>query len=348
MAKKATKTGKELERRVADAYRAMGACRVEHDVELAGNQIDVYVELKTTHRRFLHRIAVEVKDWSKPVGIDIINDFAKIVKLLRSERLIDEGVIVSAAGFSKPARNAVRTYSIQLLEPADLEAMVEEPKGVKLPQSLIVKQSDAVNYYLVESGEKRRILDNPTLSFFVKLLGVKEIPEWSSKKLSEYNSGDVLESRAPRIVQNSQGIRYLVAREEKRQIPNDETLRALGGDPRHVPTKPDEYLARFREGSPLPEEWGQQWFTSDPKFVRVDAAYTAVFLVCGPICRYIYTPACHEELGKKLQMIGPEEGIDEQELERYVEGISIRSERDVQTVLLQLCARGSGGTLVRD
>ena len=36
MASEATKTGSELERRVADAYRRMGARKVEHDVELAG------------------------------------------------------------------------------------------------------------------------------------------------------------------------------------------------------------------------------------------------------------------------------------------------------------------------
>ena len=35
MTKKTTKTGKGLERQVADAYRAIGARRVEHDVELA-------------------------------------------------------------------------------------------------------------------------------------------------------------------------------------------------------------------------------------------------------------------------------------------------------------------------
>jgi hypothetical protein len=42
MADKTTKTGKALERQIADAYRALGARKVEHDVELAGHQIDVY------------------------------------------------------------------------------------------------------------------------------------------------------------------------------------------------------------------------------------------------------------------------------------------------------------------
>lgn len=115
-------TGKGLERRVADAYRQMGATKVVHDVEVAGNQLDVYVELPATGHS-VHRVAVEVKDYAKPVGIRIINDFAHIVRLLHGERLIDEGVIVSSGGFSKQARNAAASYELQLFEPADLEAM---------------------------------------------------------------------------------------------------------------------------------------------------------------------------------------------------------------------------------
>ena len=122
MTSKATKTGRALERRVTDAYRQIGARKVEHDVELAGNQVDVYVELETPGC-LLHRIAVEAKDWSKPVGIDVVNGFALIAGLLRSRGLIDEGIIVSASGFSKQARNAAKVHGIRLLEPIDLETM---------------------------------------------------------------------------------------------------------------------------------------------------------------------------------------------------------------------------------
>jgi formylglycine-generating enzyme required for sulfatase activity len=44
MTQEVNKTGKELERWVADAYRQMGARDVEHDVPMAGDQIDVYEE----------------------------------------------------------------------------------------------------------------------------------------------------------------------------------------------------------------------------------------------------------------------------------------------------------------
>ena len=125
MTKEETKTGKELELGVAQAYRDMGARKVEHDVELAGNQVDVYVELETADRGLL-RIAVEAKDYSSPVGIDVVNGFAQRVNLLRSQGLIDRGVIVSAAGFSRPGRNAAKQYGIRLLTPEDLDAMVRE------------------------------------------------------------------------------------------------------------------------------------------------------------------------------------------------------------------------------
>jgi hypothetical protein len=78
MVKKTTKTGKALERQVADAYRAIGARKVEHDVELAGHQIDVYVEMEAADHS-LHRIAVEAKDHTKPVGIKIVADVTKEV-----------------------------------------------------------------------------------------------------------------------------------------------------------------------------------------------------------------------------------------------------------------------------
>jgi hypothetical protein len=67
------KTGKTLERQVAAIYRALGA-RAKHDVPMAGHQIDVYVETSGLDGS-LHRIAVEAKDWTSTVGIDIVNEF---------------------------------------------------------------------------------------------------------------------------------------------------------------------------------------------------------------------------------------------------------------------------------
>jgi hypothetical protein len=122
MAEKTTKPGKTLEKQVANAYRVIGAWKAEHDVELAGHQIDVYVEMETADRA-LHRIIVETKDYTKPVGIKIVREFGDVVDSLRRLGEVDEGVIVSASGFSRQARNAAKEHGLRLLEPADLEAM---------------------------------------------------------------------------------------------------------------------------------------------------------------------------------------------------------------------------------
>jgi hypothetical protein len=223
----------------------------------------------------------------------------------------------------------------------------KETKGAMPPQPSII--SDKNDFYLVKEGNMHYILDNPTLRY-VESLGLRII-RLSSEKMRQlpFSRGDTLRSRAPRIVQDSRGTRYLVViREEKRQIPNDETLEALGGDPSiSVPTE-DEYLASLREGLPLSEQMGEQWFTSKPKLEKyVVAEYTSGFLVCGQICRYISKPKWVKELRERLG-IGSIEPIDRQKLESYVEGIPIDSERDAQTVLFQLCARGSGGAPVRN
>ena len=126
------RTGVEFEQQVAGLFRALGAWKVEHNVPMAGHQIDVYVEKGWTGG-FLHRVAVEAKDWQSPVGIDVVSKWALVVDDLRRAGLVDEGVIVSPVGFTKPAREAVaghvrRGLPMRLLELVDLQA----PAGVDL------------------------------------------------------------------------------------------------------------------------------------------------------------------------------------------------------------------------
>jgi hypothetical protein len=220
--------------------------------------------------------------------------------------------------------------------------------GAMLPQPpiLITSIEPPRRDFLVQDGKRRRIPDNPTLRAVMKKLGVREIRPLSEKEIYEYPCGDAVPSEAPRVVQDSGGTKYLVAREEKGRIPNDETLKALSGDARSSVPSEDEYLASLREGLPLPEQLGEKWFTSEPRLERLDLGFISEFLVCGRICRYIPKPAWVDELMKRLSISRIE--IDKQKLESYVEGVPIGSERDIRTVLLQLCAKGSGGAFLRD
>ena len=147
MTRKSVNTGRELEQHVADAYREMGARKVEHDVQLAGHQVDVYIE-EEMRDHSLHRIAVEAKSHTSPVGINIVSEFSDIVDRLRRERLIDEGIIVSSAGFSRPARSAAQKLGVRLLELADLDAMVAQTKATQWTTSVALSnRSDQVLRY---------------------------------------------------------------------------------------------------------------------------------------------------------------------------------------------------------
>lgn len=141
------RTGRCLEKQIADAYRRTGATKVEHDVQLAGNQIDVYVELPTAGRH-THRIAIESKDWTSAVGIDIVNGFATICKLIRGEGLIDESAIISPCGFTRPARAAADTYGITLLEIADLDDMVTRSQPASREEPVVSHVPPAPQPYL--------------------------------------------------------------------------------------------------------------------------------------------------------------------------------------------------------
>jgi len=199
MTKKTTKTGKELERQVADAYRAIGARKVEHDVELAGHQIDVYVEMETADRA-LHRIAVEAKDYSKPVGIKIVRDFSEVVNSLRRLGEVDEGVIVSTNGFSRQARNRAREEGLRLLESADLAAMAGGPDLAQMRADYLASLRQRFEY--LDLGGIAPRVQNRTVKLrmddvFVPVQARPELeahdewPDWMEEPESEPESEEI-------------------------------------------------------------------------------------------------------------------------------------------------------------
>jgi hypothetical protein len=170
------KTGLELERQIAAIYRALGA-RVEHDIALAGNQIDVYVE-ETTASGATIRTVVEAKDFSRSVGVQVVNSFAAITDLLRSRGLIDRGVIVSRAGFSRQARNAAETYGIELFEIADLQQRVRG-KQSEFEQAEREIRQEQLQAQIAPSQPKRIFVVMPFASEFddIYVLGIREVAE---------------------------------------------------------------------------------------------------------------------------------------------------------------------------
>lgn len=114
--------GLDLEREVASIFRALGA-RVEHDVALAGNQIDIIVREETPSGRTITTV-VECKAFSRPVGLEVVNAFASLTHLLKQRGSADRAIIVSTNGFTRAAREASQAHGIDLLEIGDLRQRV--------------------------------------------------------------------------------------------------------------------------------------------------------------------------------------------------------------------------------
>lgn len=191
-------TGKELERFVAQAYRQLGARKVEHDVELAGHQIDVFVELETQDHS-IHRIVIEAKEYASPVGIQIVSVFSDIVDRLRRERLADSGMVVSIAGFSRQARNAASKHGVRLLEPKDLEAMVTERLQLFLTASQQLGISERENQALQDISTNQSVLISRFENLQLKIEQILTLPN----TVQALNIGNEYTKLAKAIASNS-------------------------------------------------------------------------------------------------------------------------------------------------
>ncbi len=168
----------QFERRVAAIFRALGA-NVEHNISLAGNQIDVLVSELTLSGAKI-RCAVECKFYSRPVGFDSVNVFAGLTILLRNRGLIDKAMIVSKSGFTVAARAAASEHGIELLEIADLETRVKGLETDVLRVESEIKQQEILKHSDEHQPRpKRAFVVMPFSSEFtdVYILGIREVAE---------------------------------------------------------------------------------------------------------------------------------------------------------------------------
>jgi Hypothetical protein (DUF2513)/Restriction endonuclease len=171
----AAQRGYQFERDVAAIYRALGA-RVEQDTVLAGNQIDIFIEEQTSSGTRL-RTAVECKAYSRPVGVDVVNQFASLIALLKQRGMVDRGAIVTSQGFTPQARAAGKDL-LELLEITDLRQRVQG-KTSELRAAEV--EIDAARRKAGESvlQPPRIFVLMPFASEFgdVYLLGIREVAE---------------------------------------------------------------------------------------------------------------------------------------------------------------------------
>jgi hypothetical protein len=140
-----------FEDEVSQLYRELGA-NVKQDVNLAGFQIDVYVEEQTPSEQKV-RSAVECKFYDKKVGNAIVSDFARKVANLKRIDKIDKGVIVSFSGFSQDASITSESMGIELLRYKDLEQRVNKIRG---PHPKVVERTNNIMEQKLSQIEKKR------------------------------------------------------------------------------------------------------------------------------------------------------------------------------------------------
>lgn len=115
--------------------------QVQHNVKITGtsglaHQIDVYWEYNVAG--ILHKVAIECKNFNKPVSIGSVRDFYGVLSDLKGVN----GIMVTKIGYQKGAKEFASTYGINLKElreptDGDWEGRV---KTINIQMHIIVPQ----------------------------------------------------------------------------------------------------------------------------------------------------------------------------------------------------------------
>lgn len=115
----------QFESFIAEIYRKLGARTVKPNYNIAGSQIDVYIE-ETTKSGQVIRTNVECKYYKQKVGVSVVRQFAVIAEFLKNSGQIDKNVLVAYNGFTQDAYLAANSAGVELISFADLEQRLVE------------------------------------------------------------------------------------------------------------------------------------------------------------------------------------------------------------------------------
>jgi hypothetical protein len=130
-----------FENSIAGFYRTLGALKVQQNVNLAGNEIDIYVEEQTPSGQAV-RTAIECKYYSRKVPKSVVLQFAHVVAVLRNAELIDKAVMVAYKGFTPNALSLAQAANIELLTFNDIKTRVSSYAHGAVPG--IIKQAEEI------------------------------------------------------------------------------------------------------------------------------------------------------------------------------------------------------------
>lgn len=116
------KQGSSYELLTQQVYQTLLDCewpgkniRVQHDIKLTGSsgqehQIDIYWEYELAGVK--SKVAIECKDYSKPLAIGKVRDFYGVLADLKDVK----GIIIASNGFQKGAKGYAKSWGINLKE----------------------------------------------------------------------------------------------------------------------------------------------------------------------------------------------------------------------------------------
>jgi formylglycine-generating enzyme required for sulfatase activity len=165
-------TGKTFEARIQGLLKLLGY-RVQHDRDVAGRQTDLVAVKDIFPVRVL--FLVECKDYSQPVGTDVINDAENRLKAAAREGKYPnaQGWVVARSGFTADAWDYAESLQIVCSTPDDLirslidftsylndlvhdfqDFFVDRERGLKLPQLYVEPDAFYRNLQQVEPPPK--------------------------------------------------------------------------------------------------------------------------------------------------------------------------------------------------
>ena len=186
--------------------------KVQHNVILEGrsgqkHQIDVYWEYKIAGNK--HRVAIECKNYSKPISKDKICAFKGVLDDLNGVN----GIMVTKEGYQKGAKEYAKEYGISLKElriPKYGETIIgeiEQHFHIEMRQTLFKVDENWANEHNIDiEGYKQRI----------DFISVPNTHKWS-------NSTHIPLPFKDNLIRNSKGIIITTLDLLEKQIPNHPT-----------------------------------------------------------------------------------------------------------------------------
>lgn len=109
----AVKPWREFESYVVDLYRDLGALELVHDINICGNQIDVFAIVPSYDGSFAKTI-ISCKHYTGVVGVSAVREWNHVFKALFDARQADSAVIVANEGFTQNAHRLAKDTGIRL------------------------------------------------------------------------------------------------------------------------------------------------------------------------------------------------------------------------------------------